>query len=220
MRHFVLPRPDYDILPDSWNVVGLAGTGSKDIVVENAFVPDHRTLDAHEVGEGILAERNRPGNPLYAMPFGVMFSSAISAATLGIAEGALAAFLAYTRRCITIVGSRAAEPPHQLTGLGEAAADLDASRTHLLATMDRMYEDALAGRTINLDELSRRALSTPAAAYRTGGGRSPDTTPVPPLAGDVVVALSARTPQAAPADDSGRTSEGTGRWRPASGPYP
>ncbi len=68
-------------------VVGLASTGSKD-VVKDAFVPDQRTLDAREVSEGILAERNRPGNPLYAMPFGVLFSSAISAAALGIAEGA------------------------------------------------------------------------------------------------------------------------------------
>ncbi|MET8904310.1 acyl-CoA dehydrogenase family protein [Streptomyces sp. NPDC004538] len=182
MRHFVLPRADYDILEDSWNVVGLAGTGSKDIVVENAFVPDHRTLDAHEVGEGILAERNRPGNPLYAMPFGVMFSSAISAATLGIAEGALAAFLNYTRRRITIVGSRAAEDPHQLTGLGEAAADLDASRTHLLATMDRMYEDVLAGRAISIEaraearrnqvRASRRATDAVDELFRRAGGGS------------------------------------------------
>ncbi|MFE5730024.1 hypothetical protein ACFQ7A_03795 [Streptomyces sp. NPDC056528] len=49
MRHFVLPRADYEILRDSWNVVGLVGTGSKDIAVEDAFVPDHRTLNAHEV---------------------------------------------------------------------------------------------------------------------------------------------------------------------------
>ncbi|MFJ7125671.1 acyl-CoA dehydrogenase family protein [Streptomyces sp. NPDC098101] len=182
MRHFVLPRADYEILPDSCRVVGLAGTGSKDTVVEDASVPDHRALNAHEVSEGILTERNRPGNPLYTMPFGVMFSSAISAVTLGIAEGALAAFLAYTRQRITIVGSRAAEDPHQLTGPGEAAADLDASRTHLLATTDRMYEDVLTGRAIGIEartearrnqvRASRRATDVVDALFRRAGGGS------------------------------------------------
>ncbi|MFB8000009.1 acyl-CoA dehydrogenase family protein [Streptomyces sp. NPDC056002] len=182
LRHFVLPRSDYEILQDTWDVIGLTGTGSKDIVVQDAFVPDHRVLDAHEVSEGILAERNRPGNPLYAMPFGVMFSSAISAATLGIAEGALASFLAYTRQRITTVGSRAAEDPHQLSSLGEAAADLDASRTHLLATMDRMYDDVLAGRTVTLEaratarrnqvRASRRATDAVDELFRRAGGGS------------------------------------------------
>ncbi|MEW1815856.1 acyl-CoA dehydrogenase family protein [Streptomyces diastaticus] len=182
MRHFVLPRADYEIQQDSWDVIGLAGTGSKDIIVRDAFIPEHRALNAHEVSEGILAERNRPGNPLYAMPFGVMFSSAISASTLGIAEGALAAFLAYTRQRVTIVGSRAAEDPHQLSNLGEAAADLDASRTHLLATMDRMYDDVLSGKPITIEaraearrnqvRASRRATDAVDELFRRAGGGS------------------------------------------------
>jgi 3-hydroxy-9,10-secoandrosta-1,3,5(10)-triene-9,17-dione monooxygenase len=39
---FLLPRADYHI-DDNWHVAGLAGTGSKDIVVEDAFVPEHRS---------------------------------------------------------------------------------------------------------------------------------------------------------------------------------
>src|SRR5262245_6684635 len=41
MRTFLLPRSDYQII-DNWYVAGLAGTGSKDIVVDSAFVPEHR----------------------------------------------------------------------------------------------------------------------------------------------------------------------------------
>ncbi len=37
MRTFLLPRSDYRI-DDNWHVAGLKGTGSKDIVVEDAFV--------------------------------------------------------------------------------------------------------------------------------------------------------------------------------------
>ncbi len=42
MRTFLLPRSDYRI-DDTWHVAGLKATGSKDIVVEDAFVPEHRT---------------------------------------------------------------------------------------------------------------------------------------------------------------------------------
>ena len=42
MLHMILPRKDYEIVEDSWDVVGLRGTGSKDVIVKDAFVPDYR----------------------------------------------------------------------------------------------------------------------------------------------------------------------------------
>ena len=42
MRTFLVPRADYRI-DDNWHVMGLKGTGSKDVVIEDAFVPEHRT---------------------------------------------------------------------------------------------------------------------------------------------------------------------------------
>src|SRR5262245_28742079 len=41
-RTFLLPRRDYTI-DDAWHVIGLCGTGSKDLVVTDAFVPEYRT---------------------------------------------------------------------------------------------------------------------------------------------------------------------------------
>src|SRR4051812_6717893 len=42
-RTFLVPRGAFDIDQQSWNVTGLAGTGSKDIVVNGTFVPAYRT---------------------------------------------------------------------------------------------------------------------------------------------------------------------------------
>lgn len=50
LRHFIIPRSDYTVLHDSWNVMGLQGTGSKDVVIDHAFVPDHRIIDPEDLG--------------------------------------------------------------------------------------------------------------------------------------------------------------------------
>ncbi|WP_198163838.1 hydroxylase [Nocardia violaceofusca] len=145
MRHFVLPRGDYRIVDDSWQVVGLKGTGSKDLTVGEAFVPDYRTIDVAALVDGSLAQANRPGDPLYALPFGVLFSYAISAATIGISEGALAAFVAYTEGRISLDGSRASRHAHQLSALGAATADINAGRTVLMSNAHRMFDITSAG---------------------------------------------------------------------------
>lgn len=94
----MLPRSDYRI-DDTWHVAGLAGTGSNDIVVENAFVPDHRV-------HVLQNETKRTYDSLeydddtYKLPFFSVFGSSVSAAALGMAKGALEEFIAQnqTRR--------------------------------------------------------------------------------------------------------------------------
>ena len=50
--HLVLPRSDYEIVEGSWEVAGLKGTGSKDVIVRDAFVPDYRVLRFAKVVDG------------------------------------------------------------------------------------------------------------------------------------------------------------------------
>ena len=40
----LVPKADYKIDWQSWRPVGLAGTGSFDVLVDDAFVPEHRVL--------------------------------------------------------------------------------------------------------------------------------------------------------------------------------
>ena len=58
----LLPRGEYRIDP-VWNTVGMAGTGSHDIVVEDAFVPEHRSQShwAYRRGDKICV-LNMTGN--------------------------------------------------------------------------------------------------------------------------------------------------------------
>ena len=151
LRHFILPRTDYTIVPDSWDVVGLRGSGSKDVVVDGAFVPDHRLIDPRDLESGAAAEQaGRGGVPLYKMPFHTMFSGAITAGTLAAAEGALAAWFAYTQGRVSTRGLVAATDPRQLNALGEAAADLQASRLQFLSDIDRLHDVCTSGGPVTL----------------------------------------------------------------------
>jgi alkylation response protein AidB-like acyl-CoA dehydrogenase len=155
VRHFVLPRGDYEIVDDSWNVMGLKGTGSKNVRMKDAFVPGYRVSEARKVFESVYAEERRPGNPLYAMRFGVVFSAAIAAGTLGIAEGALRAQREYMAGRVSVTGSVARTDPAYLGALAAAEADLEASRCHLKSMVSELYDCASAGNRITAEQALR-----------------------------------------------------------------
>ena len=85
VRHFVIPRKDYTILEDTWNVMGLTGTGSKDVEMTDVFIPDYRVVKAPTMLDGGY-EHRQPGKSLYRLKFPLVFSAAISAGTQGIAR--------------------------------------------------------------------------------------------------------------------------------------
>lgn len=147
--HMILPRSDYEIVEDSWDVAGLRGTGSKDVIVRDAFVPDHRALMASDVTEGVLARKHGLENPLYHVPFWVMFPLGLTAAVIGMAEGALAHHLAYQRNRTAITGTKIKDDPYVLSVIGEQSANIDAARTIVLDSVSRVYDTVAAGGEID-----------------------------------------------------------------------
>jgi 3-hydroxy-9,10-secoandrosta-1,3,5(10)-triene-9,17-dione monooxygenase len=155
LRVFLLPRRDYRI-DDNWHVMGLCATGSKDIVVEDAFVPEYRT---HSYRDAFAL--NHPGTavndaPLYRLPFGLVFTYGIVAPAIGAAQGALQAFREQAARRVNVRdGSRAVEDPFMQYRLAEAAAEIDAARDRMLADFAEMMRLARAGEEIPLADRAR-----------------------------------------------------------------
>ena len=145
IRHFMLPRGDYEIVADSWNVMGLKGTGSFTVRMSDAFVPEYRVSDQGRVMDGRYARERRPASPLYHMMFGVMFPAAIAAGTLGIAEGTLRAQCKYIEARVSTMGSVAKTDPVYLNALAVALSDLDASKCHLKHRIAELYAHVSAG---------------------------------------------------------------------------
>ncbi|CAB4947973.1 MAG: hydroxylase [Actinobacteria bacterium] len=179
-KHFVLPRSDYEILDDSWDVMGLRATGSKDIVVRDMFVPAHRVIDTQGLADGLPAhDPSREGNPLYRMPRNVVFQGAICAGTVAAARGTLAAFTAWTRTRESRAGKSSMDT-YQLAALGAAAADIDASMLHLLTDVERVFDMCVRGETVPLETrlevrrnqvaASHRAIAAADSVFKLSGG--------------------------------------------------
>ncbi|GAT03926.1 acyl-CoA dehydrogenase family protein [Mycolicibacterium fortuitum] len=152
MLHMILPRQDYEIVEDSWNVVGLRGTGSKDVIVKDAFVPTYRTMDAMKVMDGTAQREAGMTETLYLMPWSTMFPLGISSATIGIAEGALAAALDYQRERVNSSGVAIKDDPYVMYAIAEAAADINAARQELLANADRIYDIVDSGKEVSFED--------------------------------------------------------------------
>jgi len=154
-RTFLLPRRDYEI-DDVWHVVGLCGTGSKDLVVEDAFVPEHRThsnRDAfHLTSPGLTVN----DAPLYRLPFGLVFPSAITTPAIGVALGALDTFRESAKTRISARDQvRVAEDPFVQFRLAEAAAEVSAARDRLLGNFSEMMRVVSSGKEIPLEHRAR-----------------------------------------------------------------
>jgi 3-hydroxy-9,10-secoandrosta-1,3,5(10)-triene-9,17-dione monooxygenase len=182
VRHFILPRSDYEVLEDTWNVMGLQGTGSKDVRMSDVFVPDYRVLDGVLVRDNTYSDRWRPDNPLYAMRFGVMFPFAISAGTFGIARAALQAARDHIGNRISSQGSVSKADPFVLAALAAAEADVEAGISHLQSTIARFFESVCHGGDITVPERLRfrvdqvratdRAITAVNELYRLMGSSS------------------------------------------------
>ncbi|MFC7446832.1 acyl-CoA dehydrogenase family protein [Rhodococcus daqingensis] len=164
--HVILPRSDYEIVEDSWDVIGLRGTGSKDLIVKDAFIPTHRTLKASEVMDGTAVKAAGRTETLYNMPFSCMFPLGITSAVVGIAEGALACHIAAQKDRTAITGTKIKDDPYVLYAIGEAAAEIAASRAALLETVDRFWDMTEAGKEIDFEARAIGRRTQTAAAWR------------------------------------------------------
>jgi 3-hydroxy-9,10-secoandrosta-1,3,5(10)-triene-9,17-dione monooxygenase len=189
-RTFLLPRSDYAI-DDVWDTVGLRGTGSNDIVVDGAFVPAHRSLSFTDVTRCSCPGHEVNDAPLYRLPYGSVFSYAITTPVIGMATGAYAAHVDYQRSRVraSYVGAKAAEDPHSQVRIAEAAAEIDAAWLALERNMTDLLGYARAHEKIPLPVRLRsrrdqvlgtgRAIAAIDLLFENSGGRALKTgTPI------------------------------------------
>jgi indole-3-acetate monooxygenase len=163
MRIVHVPREKVTILDDTWDVSGLVGTGSHDFVVEPVFVPEGYTW---QFTPGIPRGKHYQG-PLYRFPLVALFRLQASAVALGIAQGAVDAWLALapSKRAVIAPGVLRDQPLFQARA-AEIVALVNSSRAWLHAAIRRAWEVTLNGEPASVADRAELLLAAVNATRR------------------------------------------------------
>lgn len=133
MRHVMVPRADVELV-DTWHTLGMRGSGSKDIVVNGAFVPEHRTMPTFPTFLGLSPHAKAP---VYRLSVYSGLPAMLSGSVLGMAEGGLKAFIDMTSTRKNPYGVAKGKNPIMQKRVAESAAEIAAARRLLTDMCDR-----------------------------------------------------------------------------------
>ena len=178
----VFRREEATIVPGSWDVSGLRGTGSFDWTVENVFLPERRTTI--HAGAPLDNQWSRWPGLTYALPVQAWVGPHHSAVITGIARAGIDALiaLAVEKTPRGRPGGLLWENPQVQDAVGRADAILNAGRVYRSATIAELWDTVAAGKETTLEQRARCRLASTYAAdsareamdlvYRHGGSTS------------------------------------------------
>ena len=144
IRFVLVPRSDYEVI-DDWHVMGLCGTGSKSLAVQDAFLPAHRILPFASCVSGDTPGSEVHDGPIYRAPIWAVFPFCISSPATGIARGALEAYVERMSERTTVFGNEKISEMRPIhLHFAEAAALSDAAellyKRSIRETVDKIAE--------------------------------------------------------------------------------
>lgn len=140
VKLWMLHRDEWEIL-DTWDVAGLRGSGSHDVVTEGGLVPE-RFAGVDLVTVPALYE-----NPVYRIPVPLRLAYNKAAVAIGIARGALDEFAVLANAKTPMLSSTPLrDRPVAQYRMGEGEANLRAARAFLFEAMGQVEDELWAGR--------------------------------------------------------------------------
>ncbi len=133
---------------DTWQTMGLRGTGSDSYTVKDLFVPEAYTMARD--GSAQL----RVKGDLYVFTPSTLYASSFAGIALGIARSVMTAFVAEAAGSIPRGGSRARSENHVMQAhVGFNEAKLRAARTFLLTSVSDIWAEARVRGTLTQEDL-------------------------------------------------------------------
>lgn len=182
-KTFLVPLENYTI-NDVWNVVGLSGTGSNDIVVEDVFVPDEFTLSMGDTGRCFGPGQEQNTSDLYKLPFHSIFTGTITTPIIGMALGAYAEHVEMQQKRVraAYLGEKASLDPFAAVRIARASSDIDAAWALLVNNIREEQACIARGEKIPLglrlkvrrDQVlgTQRAIDAIDSLFEASGGRA------------------------------------------------
>ena len=150
----LVPRSDVKI-EDNWQVMGLVGTGSKNLVIENAFVPDHLTFSMIETNNGSANRLMNKVSPLFCLPRTSVIPFMLAAPSLGVAEGLLKLHMDYVKNHQSMGGVSLSELGTMQMHIAESSAEIDAAKILLLRDCREAMASMYKGQEMTMIERAR-----------------------------------------------------------------
>ena len=117
----VLPKADV-VIDDTWFTLGMRGTGSKDLVLDNVRVPERYAVPMGEAQLGTVAGVDVP---LYRLPIRPALATMLLGTIVGMAERGLQLFVEQTRaRRDVYTGTMKVDSPGMQRRVAEASAEI------------------------------------------------------------------------------------------------
>lgn len=151
---FLVPRDEVADVIDDWHVMGLRGTGSKTVVLEDVFVPACRALNVwkYDVDPPPGAAVN-PGAMFQGVPRIMIFTTMLAAPALGIAQSAVEAYRdRLETRSSALMSGKQSETSASQISLGRATEQAAMARDILLAAANDFQRRAEAGDTFTAED--------------------------------------------------------------------
>lgn len=172
VRHALLDAASTRV-HDTWDVMGLAGTGSHDMSAEAVFVPDDRIAD--------LEGAPTVTTPLTTFPVFGLLAIGVAAVSVGIGQAAVRDLVAIAGSKKPVPGARPISQRETVQAeVGRGRAALEASLATLCAAADAVYARTTKGEPVRLEDklLLRRAATFAAhtsaevvtSMHKAGGG--------------------------------------------------
>ena len=150
--HVVVPVGDVEV-DDTWFTLGLRGTGSKDVVARDLFVPAHRAMPSRMLFDGHSPHGERHATKTYRLPVMSVLSLLLGGAILGIAKEALRLHVDRTRPRVEIYTARSkAKSPGTQMRIAESSAELTAAELMLQRGADLLDTLAESGARATMDQ--------------------------------------------------------------------
>lgn len=157
-RFALVPKSDYEVV-DDWNAAGLAGTGSRSILLRECFIPDHRTLPSTLILGGVSPGSELNPSPLYRIPPLTLGTKVFSGVCIGLARGALEEMENDLRTRRNVAGIPMCELPTTQVRIAESSAEIAAA----WALMTKDCQDAIGivqgGQVPDIDTRARWRLN-------------------------------------------------------------
>ncbi len=151
--HFFVPRSDIKVL-DTWHSMGLRGTGSNDVVLDDVFVPNGMILPDGELFAKGTAFATRHATRGYStIPIFTGLAFILTGPVIGIAETALAAFIDRTLSWKDVfVRSAKANKVQIQTRLAQAEDEIHSAKARVSGVMELFDQLVAEGRRATTEE--------------------------------------------------------------------